>query len=340
MTSPSQPPIVCSGAIRERDPPMFYGDDDQDVEDWLASYERVSAHNRWDDRMKLNNVPFYLKRLAEMWYLNHGADLQSWSAFKTDFMKVFGRPAVRKLLAEQLLRERAQNKGETFTSYIEDVIGLCKRADPSMSEADKIKHLLKGIDDDAFQMLLSKDPQTVGDVINWCQSFDELRKQRLLTRRSASQPGEPLSGLVVGSEESSLMPRIQDFIRQEIARQLSLLSCAPATVSAPPLSSTPQQAIREQFADALPSACPSGPVAAPISSPLTYTAALLRSRQQAPLCAPRSPQIPSVSPPRPAPHAPNANRKPGGTIFCPWYQQSHTSDRPWTTCSQCFLQRL
>lgn len=78
MTSPSQPPIVCSGAIDERDPPMFYGDDDQDVEDWLSSCEKVSAHNRWDDRMKLNNVPFSLKRLAETWYLNHGADLQSW----------------------------------------------------------------------------------------------------------------------------------------------------------------------------------------------------------------------------------------------------------------------
>ena len=46
---------------------------------------------------------------------------------------MFGRPAVRKLQAEQPLRERAQQAGESFTSYIEDVLNLGKKADATMS---------------------------------------------------------------------------------------------------------------------------------------------------------------------------------------------------------------
>lgn len=149
-------PIVCPGVVRLRDPSIFNCTDDQDVEDWLVSYERVSTHNNWDDQIKLDSMIFYLAGVANLWFRNHEADLTTWSQFTTNFTEVFGRPAVRKLRAEQRLRERAQQSGENITSYIEDVVDLCKRVDRTMAEADRIRHILKGIDDDAFQMLLAK----------------------------------------------------------------------------------------------------------------------------------------------------------------------------------------
>lgn len=106
--------------------------------------------------MKLNNVIFYLTDVANLWFRNHEAEIETWATFKASFTEVFGRPAVRKLRAEQRLRERAQQAGETFTSYIEDVVDLCKRVNSSMPDAEKIKHILKGIEEDAFQMLLGK----------------------------------------------------------------------------------------------------------------------------------------------------------------------------------------
>lgn len=72
---------------------------------------------------------------------------------------------MRKLRAEQRLRGRAQNSGENFTAYIEDVVDLCRLINPSMSEADKIRQIMKGFEDDAFHMLVAKNPQTVADVI-------------------------------------------------------------------------------------------------------------------------------------------------------------------------------
>ncbi|XP_077557320.1 uncharacterized protein LOC144172508 [Haemaphysalis longicornis] len=198
------PAIVCPGTIRPRDPASFSGLDDRDVEDWLSTFERISTHNKWDDAMKLNNVGFSFTHLAELWFNNHRREMSTWAEFKERFMKAFGRPEVRKLQAEQRLRVRAQKTGEDFTSYIEDVVDLCKRVDPSMLETERVKHILKGIDDDAFQMLLSKDPRTVSDVIRLCQSYDELRKQRAFTRRPLAQ-NEPLASLAVDLDDPSVL---------------------------------------------------------------------------------------------------------------------------------------
>ncbi|XP_077551125.1 uncharacterized protein LOC144164674 [Haemaphysalis longicornis] len=296
---PAAPPsttIICSGSIRQRDPPFFNGQDEQDVEDWLATYDRVSAHNNWGDNVKRNNVEFYLTGTAELWYGNHGKQYPTWSEFKSRFSEHFGRPSVRKLHAEQRLRERAQQPGESFLSYIEEVVDLCRRVTATMSDEDTIKHILKGISDDAFQMLLAKNPQTVTDVINLCQSYDELRRQRALTRRSV---GPDVSSLTAGSD-NTLSPRIQQFIREEVARQLSLVPFTPTSDAT--LAPSFRSAIQQQVADTIPCSRQHAPVTAsligagiaqptppavtptyvtpvqtlPVAGPLTYADAISR----------------------------------------------------------------
>lgn len=260
--------VICAGSLRQRDPTIFSGTDENDVEDWLTSYERVSVYNKWDDVTKLNNVIFYLAGVANLWYRNHEADIQTWSIFKTKFADVFGRPAVRQLRAEQRLRERSQQASESFTSYIEDVVDLCKRVNARMSEADKIQHILKGIDDDAFQMLLARDLRTVAEVVTLCQSFEQLRKQRILTRQRPQQV-ESLAGLTP-APDPSLLQQIKDFVREEVARQLSFLPSAHDRPSY--LTPALRHTIQEQVAEALPPAHPSPPV----TVPLTYADVVAR----------------------------------------------------------------
>lgn len=38
------------------DPELFCGADHLDVEDWIATYGRVSAHNKWDLMIMLANL--------------------------------------------------------------------------------------------------------------------------------------------------------------------------------------------------------------------------------------------------------------------------------------------
>lgn len=87
MTPPQPAPVICSGSLRQHDPPSFTGSDDIDAEDWLSTFERVSTHNRWDDVAKLNNVSFCLDKLAESWFHNNEPKMQTWSAFKTRFLQ-------------------------------------------------------------------------------------------------------------------------------------------------------------------------------------------------------------------------------------------------------------
>lgn len=279
---------------------VFSGTDDSDVEDWLSTYDRVSVPNRWDDTAKLNNVLFYLSNVAHLWFKNHEKDFTTWSAFKAALIDVFGRPAVRQLRAEQRLRQRAQQPGESFTSYIEDVLDLSKRVNASMPESDRIKHILKGIDDDVFQMLLAKNPTSVAELIKLCQSYDELRKQRALTRRLVTND-DSLAGLAVHSDQSTLLPQLQAFIREEVARQLSLVQFAqqqPQPRPAPYLSPAIRQAIEAEIADAV----PVSPQSHPVAAPLTYADVVARPRThpaftpRQPLHAPTPPRAPGAGP--------------------------------------------
>uniref|UniRef100_L7LY16 CCHC-type domain-containing protein n=1 Tax=Rhipicephalus pulchellus TaxID=72859 RepID=L7LY16_RHIPC len=291
----TQPPmVIVPTALRQRDPPFFDGTDEQDVEDWLSIFEKVGASNKWDDPSKLQYVSFYLKEVASLWFHNHQVEFNTWSVFKQRIADVFGRPEVRKLRAEQRLRGHARLQGEGFTSYIEDVLDLCKRLNPSMTEADKIKHILKGIDDDAFQMLLAKDPRTVSELATLCQSFDELRKQRVLARRAAV-PDEPLAALTLGGEHTTLLSEIKRYVREEVARQLSCLSYLPTREHATEhLAPAIRQVIQEQVSEALPSASQPTPVAAPLS----YAAVAATPPRPVPVPAPPPVRAPTMPFPR------------------------------------------
>lgn len=297
-TPPTAPPtLLCAGSLRLRDPPIFSGTDDKDVDDWISTYERVSVHNKWDDDSKLSYVSFYLSDVAKLWFINHEADLPTWSVFKTSLTQVFGRPEVRKLRAEQRLRTRSQQLGENFTSYIEDILDLCKRVNASMSEEEKIKHIMKGIEDDAFQMLLSKSPRSVVELTELCQSYEELRRQRLHTRRP-SAPDDSLASLGIGDDHTPLLSKIQEFIRAEVARQLSLMSSVPDQPRS--LAPTLRDFIQDQVAQAIPPAREPPPVTAP----LTYAEAVARPHHQT-LQPPPIYQPPTfLPPPMPIPHRP------------------------------------
>lgn len=91
---------------------LFISNDDNKAENWLSTYERVSDHNRCDNGLELNNVDFYVTRVTNLWFENHQARMETWSALKTEFVQAFNRPALRKLGAEHWLRLRAQRDDE------------------------------------------------------------------------------------------------------------------------------------------------------------------------------------------------------------------------------------
>nr|XP_050043669.2 cholinesterase 1-like [Dermacentor andersoni] len=45
---PLASPVICSGALRQRDPSVFNGSDDHDVEDWLSSYDHMKRRKKME----------------------------------------------------------------------------------------------------------------------------------------------------------------------------------------------------------------------------------------------------------------------------------------------------
>lgn len=155
-----------SPSVRPRDPQEFSGTPETDVTDWLKHYERVSAHNRWDDTIKLANVVFFLKDTALHWFENHEEEITSWESFVSAVQDNFGQTDARRQQAHGRLEHRIQTTTESSTTYIQDVLRLCARVDPNMPEADKVGHLFKGIAENLFCVIASKAPSTVKNFID------------------------------------------------------------------------------------------------------------------------------------------------------------------------------
>lgn len=134
----TMPPPQCFATTRQRDPPKCAGLRGNDVEEWLDNCPRVSAYNRWEDSLKLLNAGFSLSEVAKTWYLNHEKSIPNWKTFTSEFRKIFGTSTNRSEGAKRKLEARAQHPCESYTSYIEDVLALCRRVNMDMSESDHV----------------------------------------------------------------------------------------------------------------------------------------------------------------------------------------------------------
>lgn len=204
--APVQPPIIITSC--QRDPPSFSGLRGEDVEDWLDQFNRVSAFNRWDDTFKRRNVSVSLHEVAKTWFLNNEADIPDWTTFVEELRKIFGT-STGSAAAKKKLAARVQHPYETFCSYIEDVIALCRRADKDMSETDKVHHVMKGISSFAFNALAVQNPTTIADVRTICQRLDRLQSNRI------QQDCLPTGSF----SDSELRTLIRTIIREELQQR-------------------------------------------------------------------------------------------------------------------------
>ncbi|KAM7315451.1 uncharacterized protein ISCGN_005234 [Ixodes scapularis] len=275
----------CTGSLRQRDPKWFSEAGDDDVEDWLDSYDRASRHNKWDDATKLTNVIFYLTEVANTWFKNRETCMTTWPEFTQKIREVFGRPAVRKLTAERKLATRVQQPEETFTAYIEDVLKLTRRVDPDMPEKKKVHHILKGIGEDAFQLLATQNALTVEKLVEACQNFQEIRHQRLHVPARVV-PTPEIASLTTPHKDTvgtrdSLRNFIRDTVREEVARVLGTLNVTPPSqiAQAPLPAASIRTIIQDEVAAAV--GCVSSLNAPPLRP--TYAEILSRPAVHTPL---------------------------------------------------------
>lgn len=279
----------CFVAIRQRDPPFFTGLRGEDVEEWLDDYNRVSTFNRWDDIAKLANVNFYLDKVAKTWFFNNKASITDWADFTAQLRRSFGTPAARSDGAKKALETRVQQAQETYTAYIQDVIALCRRVDNDMTEADQVRHIIKGIGHFAFTALALQNPSTVADVTTICRRLDEMQSIRLQQETALPQ--------YLGDD--NLRTLIRAIIREELRDYGA--ACAPGVHSGPPATCL-RDIVREELA-AMP--VPSSPPApAPVMMPSYSDVAARPPLPLAPVMSPHAAGCVAAVPPALGPRSP------------------------------------
>jgi hypothetical protein len=137
---------------RIREPQKFGAQFEQDANEWLKDFERVSRYNRWDDEAKLASVVFALEESAKTWFENVEDEIRTWDLFMEAFAKKYDTSEVRRRNAEKDLHHRVQRPQESVMAYVEDVIKLCGKVKEAMPDIDVIHHLNKGI---AWPILMS-----------------------------------------------------------------------------------------------------------------------------------------------------------------------------------------
>ncbi|GBM77383.1 hypothetical protein AVEN_109573-1 [Araneus ventricosus] len=202
-----------------RTPCIFSGDDNQqDATNWLRDFQRIATYNHWDDQICLANVIFYLAGTARQWFDNNEDTFTNFTTFKNSLSNAFCRTEDLRRQAERLLLTRTQQIGETSESYIQDVLSLCRKANPSMSEDEKVAHLMKGIAEDLYQTLLVQDFRRVDEFIKRCREIESLRRRRITRTRFQRLPN--VSAVSAETDVGDIRSLIREIVREELGRLL------------------------------------------------------------------------------------------------------------------------
>lgn len=208
------------------EPQTLAGKAGEDVDAWLSFYQRASRFNGWNAAGQLINVGLFLKGTVSVWYENHEESLTSWQKFLDEIRKCFGDPAAKNRRAEQMLMQHAQVPGETCTTYIEELLKLCKILDPRTIEEDEVGHLLKGIAENIYQYLIAKHSlESVSDVILNCRTFEALRARRITQKFGRLTNVMTVARVDVAPAPTGLATIIRQVVREELDRRKRRLLC-------------------------------------------------------------------------------------------------------------------
>lgn len=131
-------------------PPTFSGRPEEDVESFLGRFDRAAEANRWTATTKAVQLPCYLRANAADWYERQVREFATYSDLVTALRVTFKDIAGPERSYAALLN-REQDIGESPLSYLQEVLRLCHRAAPDMSEAEKVRHVLRGLQSDVYE---------------------------------------------------------------------------------------------------------------------------------------------------------------------------------------------
>lgn len=249
MSEETKPIAVTPTYQQLRSPSTFRGEPGEDPLKWFKEYDRVAKFNKWDDMMCLANAYFFLDGTAKQWYINNEDTLNSWEMFKTGLSGLFGDRQKYTKKAEEELKHRAQRLDESTQSYIQSVLGLCQEVNPAMADEEKVSHLMKGVAEDIYQILLTREIKTTADFTKWCHYIEDMRQKRIGRRKFERLPNVvPVAAMENG--DTDLVSLIRRIVQEDVNKLINQTDI-PSDPYSQPLEEVVQNEVERVLAPVL-----------------------------------------------------------------------------------------
>ena len=133
--------------------------------DWIESFDRIAAHNVWNDQKQLQVIPVYLRDAA----LNFYRSLPEQT--KTDINLLKAALRDRYHTQDRLYGMRVKlhelRQGFSLETYINDLDTLARHLE--LPEQQKIHYFIFGLKPKLKQALLIRQPQTYDDAVTFAK---------------------------------------------------------------------------------------------------------------------------------------------------------------------------
>ena len=144
-------------------PTPFTGTAADNALDWLENFDRIAAHNVWNDQKQLQVIPVYLKDTALNFYRSLSdrtkADIDLLKAALRDRYHIQDRPYDMRVKLHELRQE------SSLETYINDLDTLARHLE--LPEHQKIHYFIYALKSKLKQALLIRQPQTYDDAVTF-----------------------------------------------------------------------------------------------------------------------------------------------------------------------------
>ncbi|EEC11869.1 hypothetical protein IscW_ISCW008861, partial [Ixodes scapularis] len=177
-----------TGAFRSMfTPPVFQGNPEDDVSDWLLFCERAGDFNGWDGTCRKQYLCVALDGNARKWYSTtlRGTNAPTtWEAWKAALKETFGNRSMR--------YQRFQLPSELSEQYFYDVLQLRARVNEAMTGEEKLQQLTRGLRPEMLKRVVLANPQTTADFLDTLQRLTQAIE--MAKHNMWAMPPHPLPG--------------------------------------------------------------------------------------------------------------------------------------------------
>ena len=210
-----------SGLFRQA---PFCGGPNENVNEWLTKFERLSKFYNWSNAKKLGALPLLFGGTALAWFQTLPDETINDYATLIDELKTrFGAQNLEFIFRQELYARR-QGQNEPLSMYTEDVIRKCQRL--SLSDNDMMNVFINGLNNEIKTHVILNQPK----------SFAEAENLARLRHAVANSTGFSNSATATAQSAS------QEQKIKELEGQVNLLMTLAAQKKDPSFSAKPVQA--------------------------------------------------------------------------------------------------